>query len=74
MKLSSRNRATLGTDGDGEFRCPHCRARCTESQSSSLPGEFGHHAGCPRRPERFPDGGGHYYSEIAADGGEEVDE
>ncbi|QLG62188.1 hypothetical protein [Halorarum salinum] len=80
MTLGDQNRGRLTTEGVGEFRCPICRARCTESQSSDVPGEFGHYPGCPERPDHLPNGGSHYFKpdeedigRVAADGGEEVD-
>ncbi|WP_324662428.1 hypothetical protein [Haloarcula sediminis] len=45
----------LGTEKDGEFRCESCRARCSRSPNDGT--EYGHHTGCPHRPDEFPAGG-----------------
>ena len=69
--LTDLNRAgPLPTDGDGEFRCEDCHARCTESPTSDL--EYGHLSGCPRRPDNFPKGGGYVQHRDHIDIGQEV--
>ena len=37
----------LTTDGPGEFWCPACGARCTESPDGTT--EYGHQLDCPNR-------------------------
>jgi hypothetical protein len=61
----------LTVEKDCEFRCPHCRARCTESPIDGT--EFGHRDGCPRRPENLPSGGGGAtYEDVVDDDQEEL--
>ena len=44
--------AALDTAKDGEFRCERCRARCSRSPNDRT--EYGHHTGCPDRPDNLP--------------------
>ena len=72
---------TLGTDKPGEFWCPGCGARCTESPDGTT--EYGHHVDCPNRD--LPRFGGRQPSnrttqlqncldrDLVADGGSEAD-
>ena len=39
-----------------EFRCDHCRSRCTRGPDGV---EYGHKYRCPDRPDHLPTGGGH---------------
>ncbi|MFC7028776.1 hypothetical protein ACFQJ5_16760 [Halomicroarcula sp. GCM10025324] len=69
--LTNLNRAgDLSTDGDGEFRCEYCNARCTRSPTSNL--EYGHLTGCPQRPDDLPKGGGYVSERDQLDVGQEV--
>ena len=51
------NRSSPGNTGpievtkEREFRCPICGARCTAGIQGT---EYGHYAGCPRRPSHLP--------------------
>jgi hypothetical protein len=78
--MSFGQRGSCTPSKDSEFRCPRCRARCTESPTKDL--EYGHAQGCPDRPDelrRYVDGSPYDPSkdklapdpdEVAADGGD----
>lgn len=53
-RLSRIKNTRPGTDSPREFRCGHCRARCTRSPDGKT--EYGHMNGCPDRPDEFPNG------------------
>ena len=40
-------------DGENEFFCDDCGARCTRNTTSGI--EYGHLIGCPQRPEHLAD-------------------
>lgn len=42
-------------EGDREFVCERCGARCTRGPDGT---EYGHQYGCPGRPADLPRGGG----------------
>lgn len=67
--------ARLDTEKDREFRCPKCRARCTQSPTDDNT-EYGHMSGCPDRPDEWPAGGKYLKNcdhvpaqQVATDGG-----
>jgi len=70
-ELRSRQHGPLPTDGEGEFRCDACNARCTRSPTKDI--EYGHRSRCPHRPDHFPYGRPVYHVEdpVATDGGEQ---
>lgn len=63
-ELSDRLNKRPVASGPGEFRCPACQARCTETPQGT---ELGHRPNCPRRPDYLSDGAeGKTYTEDAA--------
>ena len=71
MSLGYSGRFTA--DGDAEFFCKLCSARCTRNSDTGI--EYGHLIGCPNRPDEFDTGssdGKRYYrpdNEADAEGG-----
>lgn len=59
ISLGRKSAGTLTADPDkGEFWCPECKSRCT--QSPTKPDiEYGHQAWCPDRPDSFPNTSSH---------------